>query len=392
MNSLPYPRRLLAALFERLTFQPGVVLLGPRQVGKTTLARELAASQPDALVLDLEREADRARLTDPALFLERNRQRLVVLDEVQCLPDIFSALRAEIDADRRPGRFLLLGSASGRLLQQGAESLAGRAAYLELTPLRVDEVVADGVDAPTAMSRLWQRGGFPRSYLAASDSESLLWRSDFVQAVVGRDLPALGVTIPAQTLTRFWRMCAHLHGQALNASQLGASLGGASHSTIGRYVDLFVDAMLLRRLPAWSGNLGKRLVKAPRIYLRDSGLLHALLNVASLDDLYGHPMAGPSWEGWLIEQVIGQAPPLTDFSYFRTAAGAEMDLVADRGGRRIGFEMKLSQAPKLTKGFWLACEDLGLSHAYVVAPVAEPYPLAANVDVIPPTMISALWS
>ncbi len=382
-------RRLFSGIDSRLRQQPAVVLLGPRQVGKTTLAREVAAAWPGAVFLDMEDESDRARLAQPPAFFARYRDRLVVIDEVQALPEIFSALRPEIDADRRPGRFLLLGSASGRLLRQSSESLAGRVAYLELPPFLIDEVGAGvGIDA-AAISRLWLRGGFPQSFLAADDAASLAWRADLSKTLLARDLPQLGVTIPAETLRRFWRMCAHLQGQLFNASQLGLALGGVAHTTVGRYLDLMVDALMLRRLEPWHANVGKRLVKSPKVYVRDSGLLHALLGIDSLDDLAGHPVAGLSWEGFLVEQLIAHLPPLAEFGFYRTAAGAELDLVVEIGGRRIGYEIKLSSAPRLARGFWTACADLGLDHAWVIAPVREGYPLADKVEVIPPQRMFA---
>ncbi|HRE15571.1 MAG TPA: ATP-binding protein [Rhodocyclaceae bacterium] len=373
-------RHLLAKLRQRLAQQPAVAILGPRQVGKTTLAQAIAEETPDALFLDLEREADRARIADPERFFGRHRDRLLILDEVQTLPDLFTHLRPEIDAKRTPGRFLLLGSASGKLLQQSAESLAGRIAYLELPPISLDEAHTSQIEQDT----LWLRGGFPQSLLARDDDASLQWRSDFLQTFLARDLPQLGITIPAQTLGRFWRMCAHLHGQQLNASQLGLALGGSSHTTALRYLDILVDTMMLRRLEPFHINIGKRLVKSPKVYVRDSGLLHALLNIGTLDDLSAHPSVGHSWEGFILEQIIGRLPSLATYGFYRTAAGAEIDLVVDIGGKRTGYEIKLSSAPKLTKGFWNACEDLGLDQAYVVASVNEPYPLASNVEVISP--------
>lgn len=381
-----YARKLLTTLRQHLAMQPAVALLGPRQAGKTTLALQLAAEAPGAMVLDLEREADRARLANPAAFFARHRQRLVVLDEVQTVPEIFAALRPEIDAERRPGRFLLLGSASGRLLRQSSESLAGRIAYLELAPLLAEEVGG----GPVGTASLWLRGGFPPAFTAPDDTASFIWRSDFIQTFLARDLPQLGVTVPAETLRRFWRMCAHLQGQLFNASQLGASLGGVAHTTAGRYLDTLVDTMMLRRLEPHFINIGKRLVKSPKVYVRDSGILHALLGIPATDDLMGHPIAGPSWEGFVIEQIIGAAPPYAEFSFYRTAAGAEMDLVVSAGDRRVGYEVKLSGAPKPSRGFWQACEDLGLAQAYVVAPVLEPYPLATNVEVVPPMLLPAL--
>jgi predicted AAA+ superfamily ATPase len=382
-------RRLLSEIDSRLRQQPAVVLLGPRQVGKTTLARRVAATRPDAVFLDMEDEADRARLAQPAAFFGRYRDRLVVIDEVQALPEIFSALRPEIDAERRPGRFLLLGSASGKLLRQSSESLAGRVAYLELMPFLIDEVGAGVGDEASAISRLWLRGGFPQSFLAADDADSLAWRADLSRTLLARDLPQLGVTIPAETLRRFWRMCAHLQGQLFNASQLGLALGGVAHTTVGRYLDLMVDALMLRRLEPWHANVGKRLVKSPKVYVRDSGLLHALLGIATLDDLAGHPAAGLSWEGFIIEQLIAHLPPLAEFGFYRTAAGAELDLVVEVGGKRVGYEIKLSSAPRPARGFWTACEDLRLDRAWVIAPVREGFPLADNVEVIPPQRMFA---
>lgn len=385
-------RDLHALIEQRLQQQPAVALLGPRQVGKTTLARELAASLPDARFFDLELESDRRQLSRTDLFFAHHRNRLVVLDEVQTLPDLFVALRPEIDADRRPGRFLLLGSASGKLLRQSAESLAGRIAYLELTPFLLNELSAKGADHPALQgSVLWLRGGFPRSYLAPDDAASIAWRTDFIETFLARDLPQLGITIPAETLRRFWRMCAHLHGQLFNASQLGAALGGVAHTTVGRYLDLLVDALMVRRLPPYAANVGKRLVKSPKIYLRDSGILHALLGIRTLDDLQGHPVAGLSWEGFILEQILAAVPPLASSGFYRTAAGAELDLVVEHAGQRTGFEIKLSSAPTLKRGFWNACEDLGVNRAYVVAPVREAYPLAENVEVISPFNMGRLW-
>ncbi len=384
-------RKLAPLLAGRLQHQPAVAILGPRQVGKTTLAREIAASSPNSIFLDLEREADRAQLARADLFFPRHRDQLVIIDEVQTIPDLFAQLRPEIDADRRAGRFLMLGSASGSLLRQSAESLAGRIAYLELTPFLLEELVASVESNSTAQATsLWLRGGFPRSFLAIEDTESYAWRTDFIETFLARDLPQLGVTIPAETLRRFWRMCAHLHGQLFNASQLGAALGGVAHTTVGRYLDLLVDALMLRRLPPYWANVGKRLVKSPKVYVRDSGILHTLLGIQTLDHLNGHPVAGLSWEGFVIEQILANLPPLTTAGFYRTAAGAELDLVVELAGKRIGFEIKLSTAPTVSRGFWNACEDLGVSRAYVVAPVLESYPLAGNVEVISPLMLGRL--
>lgn len=384
-------RAIFPMILRRLSQQPAVALLGPRQVGKTTLARQVAETHADARFLDLEKEADRRQLENADLYFARHRGHLVILDEVQAIPGLFAALRPEIDADRRPGRLLLLGSATGNLLKQTAESLAGRIAYLELTPFLLREItVAQDADATVRANQLWLRGGFPRSFLADDDEASMAWRTDFIDTFLARDLPQFGIGIPAETLRRFWRMTAHLHGQPFNASQLGIALGGVAHSTVGRHLDLLVDAMMLRRLPPYHANVGKRLVKTPKVYVRDSGILHALLGIGSLDGLHAHPVSGLSWEGFIIEQILATAPPLSSSGYYRTAAGAELDLVLENAGRRVGYEIKLSTAPKVTRGFWNACEDLGVDRAYVIAPVAEPYPLADNVEVIPPAALASL--
>jgi len=388
-NASAIERRLEAEVLGRLGYYPGVVLLGPRQVGKTTLARSIAARLPSAVVLDLERPSDRARLQDPETFLSMHRDRLVVLDEVQTMPNVFEALRPEIDAYRRPGRFLLLGSASGKLLLQRAESLAGRVSYLELPPLLAHELlpplspVGTHAERLLILQRLLLRGGFPLSYNALSDTQSLQWRLDMIQSFLQRDLPTLGVTIPATTLHRVWRMLAHTHGQLFNASQIGQALGGVAHTTIARYLDLFVDAMMLRRLMPLHANLGKRLVKAPKVYVRDSGLLHALLNLGTVHELQGHPMVGASWEGLVVEHVIACAPAGSEVSFYRTAAGAELDVVVSWGDRRIAFEAKFSSAPRPTRGFWQACEDLQVQQAFIVAPVPQRYLIAPRSTVIP---------
>ncbi|WP_399677457.1 ATP-binding protein [Xenophilus sp.] len=383
-------RELSALLLERLDFYPGVVLLGPRQVGKTTLARCVADRRPQTLVLDLERPSDRAQLAEPELFLAQHRDKLVVLDEVQMLPDLFTHLRPEIDADRRAGRFLLLGSASGALLRQRAESLAGRVGYLELTPLLASEVPAD----LAALQTLWLRGGFPLAHLAPGDRLAYAWRQDFIQSFLQRDLPQMGVAVAADALHRFWRMLAHLQGQMFNASQLALSLGGASHHTATRYLDLLVDTMLVRRLEPCLPNVGKRLVKSPKVYIRDSGLLHALLNIASLPDLQGHPIVGASWEGFVVEQVAAHLPEGAQMSFYRTAAGAEMDIVVQAGRHSLGIEVKFSSAPTVSRGFWQALEDLRPTRGVIVAPVARRFPFRNGVEVVPvwdlPALLAAL--
>ncbi len=372
-------RKLQSVVDQRLRSSPAVALLGPRQVGKTTLAKAVAAQHPQAIWLDLERESDRAAVSRPELFFPAYRDRLVVLDEVQLVPELFSALRPEIDAARTNGRFLLLGSASGELLRQSGESLAGRIAYLELCPLQLAELDT----SLAATQSLWLRGGFPPSFLANDDASSHHWRQDFIKTLLQRDLPALGMRVPAETLRRFWTMLAHLQGQLFNASQLGQSLGGLSHTTTTRYLDTMADALLVRRLQPCLPNLGKRLVKSPKVYVRDSGLLHALLALPELQDLHGHPIAGASWEGFIVEQVAVALPPEAQLGFYRTAAGTEIDLVVEYRGRKLGIEIKFSASPKPLKGFWQALQDLQLETAWVVAPTSRGYPLRADAEVVP---------
>jgi predicted AAA+ superfamily ATPase len=382
-------RQIQGMVERRLQQAPAVALLGPRQVGKTTLAKAIAARYPKAMLLDLERESDRAVLQRPELFFAAHRDRLLVLDEVQLAPHLFSALRPEIDADRRAGRFLLLGSASGDLLRQSGESLAGRVAYIELTPLLAAELPLANLDG---LQTLWLRGGFPLSYLSSDEDASYAWRQDFIRTFLQRDLPDMGVRVPAETMRRFWQMLAHLQGQLFNASQLGLSLGGASHTTAIRYLDVLVDTMMVRRLQPHLANVGKRLVKSPKVYLRDSGLLHALLGIATVQDLQGHPVAGASWEGFVVEQVAAALPPEAQMGFYRTAAGTELDLVIERGTRKVGVEIKFSSAPKPTKGFWQALQDLQIDRAYVVAPVSQRYPLAEGVEAVPLAEVTTLFA
>lgn len=369
-------RDALVELKSALDSFPVVALLGPRQVGKTTLAFTLADSLGGEGVryLDLESPGDRARLSDPEAYFEGQRGRLVILDEIHRVPELFAVLRGVVDRRRRAGlrtgQFLVLGSASLDLLKQSSESLAGRITFVELTPVRVDEVARDR----RAVEELWVRGGFPDSLLATGDTASLEWRRAFMRTYLERDIPQLGPRVPAETLRRFWTMLAHQQGQQLNAARLASGLG-VSGRTVARYLDLLVDLLLVRRLPAWSGNVGKRLVKSPKVYVRDSGIVHALLGLEGLEDVLGHPVAGPSWEGMVVESIQAAAGNSPVF-YYRTSAGAELDLVIEgRGGERYALEIKRSSAPVVTRGFWSGLADLGVREAVVIYPGDDRIPM-----------------
>jgi hypothetical protein len=375
------PRRAWGQVRGALAQQAAVALIGPRQVGKTTLARDLAEGT-DALYLDLESREDRDKLADPALFLQVYEDRLVILDEIHRVPELFAALRGLIDRGRRrgrrTGRFLLLGAASIDLLRQSSESLAGRIAFVDMGTLNVLEV--NGVqDTP---NRLWVRGGFPDSFLAASDADSLDWREAFIRTYLERDVPQFGPRIPAETLSRLWTMLAHSQGALLNASQLATALS-MSAPTVTRYVDLLVDLLLVRRLPPLHANTRKRLVKSPKLYVRDSGLVHALLRLETLNDIAGHPVAGMSWEGFVIENLLGVAPPRTMASFYRTSAGAEIDLVLDLPGKeRWAVEIKRSSSARPEKGFYLASEDIKATRGFVVHAGKDAYPVSEGVEAV----------
>ena len=375
-------RRTQATIQDRLGDFPAVVLLGPRQVGKTTLARAIAGRRGDrALYLDLERPADRRRLDDADAYLRAQTGRLVVLDEIHRLPGLFEVLRGIIDdrraAGRRSGQFLLLGSASLDLMRQASETLAGRVAYVELAPVSGRELPRG-----TPIDRLWVRGGFPESLLARSDAKSLAWRQQFVRSYLERDVPMFAPRLPAETVGRLWGMLAHAQGSLLNQARLASSLG-VSAPTIARYLDLLVDLLLVRRLPAWSGNLGKRLVRSPKTYVRDAGVLHALLGLGTLDDVLGHPVAGPSWEGFAIENLIGAAGEGRIATFLRTERGAEIDLVLERGGRvEMAIEIKRSTAPAVSKGFRIGCADLRPKAAFVVHGGSATWSMGGGVTAI----------
>lgn len=357
----------------------------PGQVGKTTLAHAVARRVGRAAYLDLERPSDAARLTDPELYLEPLADRLVIIDKIQRHPELFPALRSLVDAKRRNGRFLALGSASPDLARQASESLAGRIVYHELAPFTLHEFGTRGRDSRMT---LWNRGGFPGSLLAGSDSQSFEWREAFIETHLQRDLPALGVRIPAAALRRFWEMLAHFHGQLWNASKIAASLG-VTAPTAKHYLDTLQDTFMVRQLPPFAANIRKQLVKSPKIYLRDSGLLHALLRIGAVDELLGHPIAGASWEGWVIEQALAAIGGRAGAYFFRTAAGAEIDPVLERSrGRRLAFEIKLASAPTPSRGFRSGISDLKPGAAYVVYPGKERYALGRGVEALPVSMLA----
>ena len=372
-------RILYAKLSDAIAQSPAVALLGPRQVGKTTLAMEVGKSH-NALYLDLESEQDRAKLAQPELYLADHQDKLVILDEIHRAPGLFPVLRGLIDkgrrAGRRTGQYLLLGSASLELLKQSGETLAGRIAYLELAPFNVLETQALPAD------EIWVRGGFPESLLAADAARSLRWRQDFIRTYLERDIPQFGPRIAAETLRRFWGMLAHHQGGLLNTAQFARNLG-IDAKTATSYLDLLVDLLLVRRLPPWHANLGKRLVKSPKVYVRDSGLVHALLNIADKEALLAHPVIGQSWECFVIENLLTCAPAQVQGYFYRSSGGAEIDLLlAWPDGSLWAIEVKRSLAPKVERGFHAACLDLSPARKFVVYPGAERYRIAADIEVI----------
>ena len=379
-----YQRQSQQKLIQRLQQFPAVGLLGPRQVGKTTLAFAQKALYPDALYLDLELPSAQRQMDDPEAFLMAHAQQLVILDEVQRMPELFGILRGVIDQRRRmgqaSGQFLLLGSATGVLMQQSSESLAGRVAYVELPPLLAPEIFTDQPSVAD-LNALWVRGGFPLSWLAPTDADSMTWREVFMATYLEKDIPALGPRIPATTLRRLWTMLAHHQGELLDLSKLAAALA-ISGQTVSRYIDLLCDLMLVRRLPAWHGNVGKRLIRSPKVYVRDSGLVHALLGLPNLDAVLGHPIAGSSWEGFVMEQLINAAPQ-AQASFYRTSNGAEVDLVLTfRNQQTWVVEIKRSSAPTVSRGFYQAATDLDAVRKLLVAPVAQPFPLKDGIEVV----------
>lgn len=365
---------------------PVVGIVGPRQTGKTTLAKQIAGSHSGKVVyLDLELPSDMNRLTDAELYLSSRQDCLVIVDEIQRMPELFPLMRALVDKKRRNGRFLILGSASPDVLKNASESLAGRVVYHELTQFSLSETGADH------LNRLWIRGGYPLSYLAKSDSLSLGWREAFIKTYLEMDIPQLGIRVPAGQLRRFWMMVAHLHGQLWNASSVGRGLG-VSPVAVRHYLDILDSTFIVRQLLPYFHNTRKRLVKAQKVYIRDTGLLHLLLNIKSDDELHGHPAIGSSWEGFVVEQILDLMPAGWQPFFYRTAAGAEIDLLlTGPGDRKIGVEIKYSLSPCPAKGFWTAMEELGCSRGFVVYPGEEEFPLSGKTKVLPVTAISDIF-
>lgn len=372
-------RRVAAEVATLLDQMPAVALVGPRQSGKTTLAVALAAGRR-SVYLDLESAADRARLAEPELYLSDHAEDLVILDEIHRVPGLFKTLRGVIDRGRREGRgtgrFLMLGSAAIELLAQSGETLAGRISFVELGPFDMTEVGDEHLD------RLWIRGGFPDSFLESSEQASLRWREDFIRTYLERDIPQLGPRVPAETLRRLWTMLAHHQGGLLNTAQIARGLG-ISGTTVAHYVDLMVDLLLVRRLPAHVSNVGKRLVRSPKVYVRDSGLLHALLGLGEKEAVLGHPVAGASWEGAAIESLTAAAGRRAQASFYRTAHGAEIDLIlAWPGGRRWAVEIKRSLTPRVERGFHAGLAELAPERALIVYPGEERYRLGSSIEAV----------
>jgi uncharacterized protein len=364
------PRFLNGFVEKGLQQVPAVAILGPRQCGKTTLARQLVKPVENVLYLDLERPSDLARLSDPEALFAANPDALICIDEIQRFPELFPVMRVAIDLDRHPGRFLILGSASRDLIRQSSETLAGRIRYLELTPFLSGEVVKE-----TELSSYRLRGGFPLSWLASDDEASFEWRLDFIRDFLERDIPMLQPRIPPDRVRRLWTMLAHLHGQLVNMASLSSALG-VSGPTIRNYIDLLEGAFMVRRLAPYAANLKKRLVKSPKMYLRDSGILHTLLNINDRNTLLGHPVYGVSWEGFCLENILARCRRTVQAGFFRTVRGAEIDLVLEQGDKKVAVEFKASAAAKPQPGFWTALKDLAIERAWIIAPLkGEGYPI-----------------
>jgi uncharacterized protein len=380
-------RNIEGFVFQNLSIFPAVALLGPRQCGKSTLAKMLSGKIEAFLYLDLQDPADFNKLTDPYLFFSANNNAVICIDEVQLYPQLFSVLRSVIDKKRKPGQFILLGSASRDLIRQTSESLAGRIGIIELSPFTWNEL---SPEKEFHWNKFWLRGGYPDSYLSKTDEDSKIWRENFIRTYIERDIPQLGFQIPALQLRRLLTMCAHNQGQLLNTSKLGESLS-LTHPTIRRYIDLLEQTFIMRTLLPYEINVKKRLVKSPKGYIRDSGLLHRLLQTDSFNDLMGNPIFGASWEGLVIENILSSLREWAP-SFYRTATGDELDLVLVKGDKIIAVECKASAAPQLTKGFWRSLEVVQPAQAYVVSPVTDAYRIKENVTVCNPDYFLKLYN
>lgn len=373
-------------VIDALHNMPVVALIGPRQVGKTTLALEIAKYlEKEVTYLDLELDSDYNKLSDPEAYLDRFPNQLLIIDEVQRKPDLFRIIRSTVDKRKRDGEkhghFLVLGSASKDLIQNSSESLAGRIRYIELSTFSVNEICSAEFNND-CVEKLWLRGGFPDAYFANDNKSSMQWRHDFFNTYVERDIPQMGPAISSTLLKRFWKMLAHYHANQINFSEFGRSLE-LSHTSIRNYLDLLTDFYMVRQLQPWAGNIKKRLVKSPKIYLRDSGLLHSILNLSSIDLLFSHPKIGASWEGFVIENILNQIDDTWDFSYYRTSNQAEIDLILNTPENEIwAIEIKRSSAPKLTRGFHEACKDINATHKWVINTADDRYPLPQKTEVI----------
>lgn len=368
-------RLLEKTLLQYLTIFPSVAILGPRQCGKSTMVKYLINNQA-AIYIDLQNQADLNKLTDPLLFFEANKDKIICLDEIQLIPELFSILRSVIDQNRKNGKFILLGSASRDLIQHSSESLAGRIGLLNLTPFLNNEI---NTLPNFNLNDFWMKGGFPDSYLAENELNSSIWRENYIKTYIERDIPQLGFQIPALQMRRLLTMCAHNQGQMLNASKLGESLG-LTHPTIKRYIDLLEQTFILRTLMPYEANVKKRLVKSPKIYIRDTGILHQLLSIENYNDLLGNPIYGSSWESLVIENIIVNNPHWNAY-FFRTSSGDELDLILEKGSKLIAIECKASAAPKVSKGFWNALEIIQPQKTYIIAPINDSYFIHENVVV-----------
>ncbi len=372
-------RQLLPVIEKKLANYPAVALLGSRQVGKSTLAGIICKKYPNSLYLDLEREKDKAMLSNIEAFFAANSDRLICLNEIQRAPDVFPFLRGYLDRNQRNGQLLILGSASRDLIKQSSESLAGRISYQEITPFSLTEIL------PDQFRQHWLRGGYPRSFLASDDELSAEWRLDYIRTFLERDIPQLGFTIPAEKLNRFWRMLAHVHAQTLNASKLGDSMGVSSH-TIKSYIDILEKTFLVRVLLPFESNTKKRLIKSPKIYIRDSGLLHALLDIEDYNSLLANPIYGASFEGYVIENLLANLPRWRGY-FYRTSNGAEVDLILQKGNTTIAVEIKSSATPSVFKGFYTIIKEIKADKAFVVGQIENRYALKNNVVAINPQQL-----